>query len=179
MGGSIYQQVMGEAYEKLEKPLQVFHRQSESFTLEGKADIANGEGLLAKIARGFFGFPNARTDCPLTVTIGITEEGEHWDRSFDGKRMYSFQELGTGREAGLIVERFGVITVGLAIVENEGQLELMPRNWRFLGLPMPNFLLPSGRMFEHGANDRFNFNVEIRLPVVGPVVSYRGWLKQP
>ena len=176
VGGSIYQQALGAAYEKLDKPLQEFHRKSGSFAMEGKADISNGYGLMAKIVRSVFGFPSARTECPLTVTIGITDKGEHWERRFNGKRMYSFQQPGRGRDAGLIVERFGAISVGLAVAENRGRLELVPRNWRFLGVPMPNFLLPSGRIFEHGANDRLNFNVEIRLPIVGPVVSYKGWL---
>ncbi len=179
VGGSIYQQVLGEAYEKLEKPLQDFHAARESFAKAGKADISNGKGPLAKLVRLLFGFPQARKDCPLTVNIGITEKGEHWDRRFDGKRMSSCQELGNGRQTGLIVERFGAVSVGLAMVENGGRLELIPRSWRFLGLPMPKFLLPSGQIFEHGANDCLNFNVEIRLPVVGSVVSYKGWLRRP
>jgi hypothetical protein len=50
------------------------------------------------------------------------------------------------------------------------------RRWRLLGIPMPRFLLPTGAAREHADGGRFNFDVEIRLPLVGLVVAYRGWL---
>ena len=179
VGRSIYEEILGEAYGRLDKPLQDFHRESVSFSMQGKADITNGKGPLAWLVRSVFGFPAAHQGCRLKVNIGITQKGEGWERHFNGKRMYSFQELGRGRDAGLIVERFGAVSVGLAVVENAGHLELIPRSWKFLGLPMPKFLLPSGRIFEHGTNGQLNFNVEIALPLVGQVVTYKGWLMRP
>ena len=42
---------------------------------------------------------------------------------------------------------------------------------------MPRFLLPGGHAFETVDNDRFNFDVEIAMPLVGSIVAYRGWLQ--
>jgi hypothetical protein len=41
---------------------------------------------------------------------------------------------------------------------------------------MPRALLPQGNTYEHDAGGRFNFHVEIGLPVIGLIVRYRGWL---
>jgi hypothetical protein len=43
---------------------------------------------------------------------------------------------------------------------------------------MPNWFLPRGDAFEHAEGGRFNFHVEITLPLVGHVVTYKGWLEQ-
>jgi hypothetical protein len=41
---------------------------------------------------------------------------------------------------------------------------------------MPRSWAPGGEAYEHGADNRFNFHVEIALPLIGTVVRYRGWL---
>jgi hypothetical protein len=74
------------------------------------------------------------------------------------------------------MEGFGPLAFGLAIVEKSGELHLVPRRWNAFGLPMPDSLLPHVTAFEHGSDDRFNFDVTIALPLIGRVTSYRGWL---
>jgi hypothetical protein len=41
---------------------------------------------------------------------------------------------------------------------------------------MPRWLMPGGDSFETVKDGRFRFHVEIRLPLAGLVVRYRGWL---
>ncbi len=44
---------------------------------------------------------------------------------------------------------------------------------------MPRFLLPLGVAREYEADGRFHFDVPIALPLVGPLVHYKGWLTPP
>lgn len=54
---------------------------------------------------------------------------------------------------------------------------LVPRQWSFLGLPMPRLLLPKGTSFETERDGDFAFDVEIALPLIGRIVAYRGILQ--
>ncbi len=114
----------------------------------------------------------------MAVTVDLVPEGatERWTRTFDGRRFSSVQSSGRGRDRHLLVERFGGIAVAIALVVDAGRLLLVPRRWSFLGLPLPRALLPRGESFEAEEDGRFRFDVEIRAPVVGLIVAYRGEL---
>jgi len=111
------------------------------------------------------------------VTMAPEGDGERWTRDFAGRTFSSFQGPGTGRDACLLVERFGIVAVSLALVVGEGRLYLVPRRWSVLGVPMPAFLLPDGAAFEAQEAQRFRFDVEIAAPLVGLIVAYRGTLE--
>jgi Domain of unknown function (DUF4166)/Saccharopine dehydrogenase NADP binding domain len=175
-GRSIYEVVLGSAFQRLDAPLRAFHSAMSSFKMKGQAEIITGGGWAGTLIRKIFGFPAAKSDCPLEFDLTISAKGEVWQRRFAGKLMQSIQSLGSGADSGLIVERFGPVAVGMAVVEANGQLHLVLRHWRAFGVPMPKWLMPRGQFFEHGADDRFNFHVEIALPFIGSIVTYRGWL---
>jgi hypothetical protein len=43
-----------------------------------------------------------------------------------------------------------------------------------MALPAP--LVPRIEVFEHAADGRFNFHVDLALPLLGRMVRYTGWL---
>jgi len=86
--------------------------------------------------------------------------------------------LGSGREKHLLCERFGLITIALALVWNDEKLYLIPRRWRLGWLPLPAILLPRGDSFEQDDDGAFVFNVDISAPLIGRIVAYRGTLQQ-
>ncbi|HXJ92673.1 MAG TPA: DUF4166 domain-containing protein, partial [Terriglobia bacterium] len=100
----------------------------------------------------------------------------YFARHFAGKPFQSVQYEGRGRSAGLISERFGLATIGLAMVIDGDVLRLIVRRWSFLGIPLPSWLGPRGDNHERIVDGRFRFHVEIRFPFVGLVARYRGWL---
>ena len=102
---------------------------------------------------------------------------ETWSRRFAGRLMRSTQEEGTGRSAGLVVERFGPLAFGLAVVRDGGRLLILPRQWSLWGVPLPRALMPQGDGYEEERDGRFHFEVEIALPFLGRIVAYRGWLE--
>jgi hypothetical protein len=112
----------------------------------------------------------------VEVTFGVQDGREIWTRNFAGNAFSSVQFEGRGRSAGLLRERFGALTFGLALVIDDGKLRLVVRRWSVLGIPLPAFLAPVGETYESVEDGRFRFHVEIGFRWTGLIVRYRGWL---
>ena len=127
------------------------------------------------IAR-LFGFPTKGGTVPVTVEFAPDAKGETWTRNFGGQILRSHQSVGAGKEAYLLLERFGPITVAMGLDIRDDKMHLIPRHWRLFGIPLPRFLLPKGETFETERDGRFNFHVDIVAPIIGRIVRYQGWL---
>ena len=177
-GGSLYERVLGEAFEALPPRLRELHRPGSGRRWTGRAAVERGRGPVAALVSGIFGFPAEGADLPVEVRFDVDEAGrETWDRRFAGRLMRSTQEEGKGWDAGLVVERFGPLAFGLAVVRDGGRLLILPRQWAIWGMPLPRALMPQGDGFEEERDGRFHFHVEIALPLLGRIVDYRGWLE--
>ena len=126
---------------------------------------------------GLFGFPDAGNDIPVTVTFDAANGVEAWRRRFGTQGFLSTQRRGTGRSERLLVETFGPVSVALALVVAEGQLQLVLRRWSIFGLPLPRFLAPRSQAVEFERDGRFHFHVALSHPLTGFVMSYDGWLE--
>jgi hypothetical protein len=122
------------------------------------------------------GFPHAGTGIPVRVDFHREGGREVWRRNFAGKAFFSTQEEGRGCFERLLCERFGPFAFGLALVLDRDKLRLVVRRWSVFGVPLPLALAPRGEAFESADDGRFNFHVEIGLPLAGLIVRYRGWL---
>jgi hypothetical protein len=175
-GDSLYRQVLGSAFATLPPQVQALHHGSEPRRWHGVAQVRRGSGILARAVAAVIGFPPAAANVPVTVAFHPEQGGERWTRDFGGQRFSSWQRRGAGRNDALLMERFGLIDVALALVVEGNRLTLVPRRWFCLGIPLPKALLPKGNTFETEVDGRFVFNVEIAAPVVGLIVAYRGSL---
>ena len=175
---AIYDEVMGPALDGLAAPVRAFHRAASPVRFAGRASVVRGASPLAGIVAAMIGLPPAHADCAVVVDIDRDAQGvEAWRRSFDGKVFASRQEPGRGGWTGLMVERIGPMAFAYALHERGGALHLELRGWTALGMPMPAVLGPRATAFEHGADGRFNFDVDMALPLIGRLVRYRGWLE--
>ncbi len=174
----VHRRVLGSAYYTLPKIIQEIHEVSAEKTLSGKAKVDGGTNLAAKALRKLFGFPEAGTEVPVEVTFIKRREKEIWRRNFNGKRMQSVQYPGKRRWARHLIERFGPFSFTLALVASCQDLKLLIRGWSILGIPLPLFLAPRADACERASNGRFEFDVEIGLPLVGKIVHYKGWLTE-
>lgn len=176
--GPAYRQVLGSAFDALPEALQRLHQPGALAEWQGFAQVSRGSGRLAKVVAAIFSLPQAGADVPISLRMRTDAQGiETWQRNFAGRIMVSTQEAGQGRNAHLIVERFGPFAFGLALVVHPDRLSLLPRRWSFLGVPLPRTLLPKGESSERQIEGDFCFDVEITLPLVGPVVRYQGRLR--
>lgn len=176
-GASLYQRVLGSAYAQLPDSVQLLHAPGAPRRWRGTARVERGRGLLSRLLGTVFGFPAAGEGVPVSVEFAPEAWGERWTRTFAGRRFSSLQTQGSGRNEALLVERFGRVSVALALLVENGRLQLVPRRWSVLGLPLPHSLLPGDKSFEYEVDGRFVFDVEIGAPVVGRIVHYRGVLE--
>jgi hypothetical protein len=175
---SIFRQVLGDAISDLPAPIRELHNGSGISRFSGNASIKRGTGVLARIVGWLTGFPAANDNIPVTVEIEQQGSRETWQRDFDGHTFSSEMSINSGRFAGLMCERFGPSKFGMALVVDEDTLHYVARRWTFLGIPMPKWMMPAGAMYETVIDGKFVFHVEIRLRLIGHVVTYEGWLEE-
>lgn len=173
----LYQRIMSSAFQRLARPIQAAHTFDAGVTLQGQGTVWRSDHWLANTIANMFRFPPAMNDVPVTVSMTRdNRDREFWQRMFDDQSFSSTQEAGTGRSEGLLVERFGPLAFAMAVVEEEGGLRLVLRRWSAFGIPLPMWAAPKTDAFEHATAGRFNFSVDIALPLVGRIVRYEGWL---
>jgi hypothetical protein len=171
--------VMGTAYERLSAPLRRLHGLDGQPLHEGVAEVEGATNALGSLVARVFGFPRAGGAVHVALDIERHGDRQRWTRRFGGRAMTSVLEAGKpGSWAEHhLVERFGPLEFAAALVERDGGLSLHLRGWRAFGIPMPRFLMPRTEAREHAEGGRFRFSVEIRLPVIGRLVRYAGWLE--
>jgi len=175
-GMPLYRRLLGDAYAQLPAPIQAMHDLADTLVVEGVATIDRGKSIFARAIAAMVGFPPAGKDVPVQVLFTSRDGREIWRRTFADRSFTSTQEEGRGRFDRLMCERFGPFAFGLALVREADRLRLVIRRWSVLGIALPRALAPFGDAYESAEDGRFHFHVEIRLPVVGLIVRYRGWL---
>lgn len=172
----LYERILGSAWKDLPAKIRAMHQVQTTALAEGRASVERGRGYLARLAGAVVGFPAATADTPVRVRFDVAKAIETWTRSFGAETFHSAQFAGTGRDEGLLCERFGPLTFAMALVLKDGHLSLVLRHWRAFGIPMPMFLCPRSTAHESVEEGRFHFRVEIGHPLTGLIVRYRGWL---
>lgn len=176
----VYREILADAFEQLAPSVQALHDwlpQQSRKVYVGQAKIERGTHLLVGLIAAIFRFPKANHAANVQLEFCRQGQQEQWLRQFDGQSMPSVQYVGQGVHDRLLFERIGLAVFAMAVQVNAGRLHLHIRRWWWLGLPMPLWLKPRIRAFEFEDDQaRFNFFVEIALPILGLIVRYQGWL---
>lgn len=173
----VYRQVMAGAFDAMPDAWRAVHDlRAAALTVEGRAMVKRGRGLLARLVGAVVGFPRAGDDVPVSVRFERRGNAERWTRTFGGKAFASLQEPGQGRSVRLIVERFGPLAVAMSPTTHDGRISLIIRRFSLFGVPLPLWLSPTAAAHEEIVDGRFHFDVEIGHPLTGMIVLYRGWL---
>jgi hypothetical protein len=169
----LYQRLLGSAWESLPDSLKKLHTMQKA---EGRAKVELGKNPIAWLIAKIVGFPKAGDDIPVNVSFEKKKDGELWQRTFAGRSFSSFHVEGRGRSERLLSEQFGPSRFNQALVVAEGKLSFIVRNWSIFGIPLPRALAPMGNAYEQEVDGRFHFHVEIKMPLIGLIVRYQGWL---
>jgi hypothetical protein len=167
--------VLGDQFDRLPLEVRTAHG-GETLLLTGRANADVGPGWIPALIRTLFGFPRPGRDMPVSIAFSTDASGrDSWRRDFDGRRYSSTMEAGSGRRAGLLVERQQLFTwVFRLSVDAERRLILELVASAFLGIPMPGRLAPRCYAFETGADGRFTFDITVDSPVFGRLIRYWG-----
>lgn len=172
----LYRRLLGSAWESLPEPVRALHGTSASATVEGRADVERGRHPVARALARLIGFPPAGADVPVSVSFERSPQGETWVRRFGGHSFSSHHAIRGGRWRHLLVERFGPVSFGLALVVDENRLRFVVRRWALLGVVLPLRLAPVSLAWEGESDGLFRFDIDLSHPLVGRIVRYRGWL---
>ncbi len=174
----IFRRLLGSSWGQLASPLKRLHTGGADQRWSGSAHIERGQNWLARVVGALFGFPAAGTEVDVQVNLKPLPAGERWTRTFGGRSFSSFLSLGEGRSDKLLCERFGPFTFGLALVVEHEKLRFVVRRWQFCGISLPRFLAPAGDSYESEMDGHFYFHIEIKHPLTGLIVKYKGRLMQ-
>lgn len=174
----IFRKVLGERFGELPECVQALHGGAESSEWRGRATMRGARSPLGRLVARVFGFPSRDGETNVRVVISPVDRGETWVRTFGTKQFRSDLSLGKGRDAWLIRERFGLISILIALVWRDNKLWYVPRRWQLGSIPLPGFLMPSGRSFESDQHGDFAFDVTIEAPIIGLVAAYKGTLQR-
>ncbi len=173
--GTLYEQVMGPAFDQLPSAVRRFHRLSGQHELHGWVETDAPASLPARALAVCLGTPLKAASGPIRFQLDASSDRETWSRHFPSKSMNSTLSV-----SGLfLIESLGVTRLSFALAQVAGGLEMQLRSLRFLGVPCPSWLLPRVVAREHGDADRLEFRVQAVLPLIGVVAAYRGHLLVP
>lgn len=165
----------GARFTELHPRLRELHVYGGS--LVGDAEVGVGTGLGSWLGRRLARRLGVRIGGNrLRIDVRNDRDGLHWTRRFgDGGFVTSvFVPVGTIAE-GYFIERSGAVELRLGVDLVDGGWVWRQRGARLWGLPMPRGpRVQAGKRID---GDDYVFDVAIALPLVGPVLSYRGRLR--
>lgn len=174
-GASLFQSVMGEAFERLAPPLRRFHSLRGQQSLQGRVQTEAPATRVARwLARGL-GAPHEAMGGAIRFDLDAGPGLETWTRQFPQHRMCS-QLSGAGTQ---LVEQLGAVRLYFTLLEQGGALRMQLNGLQVLGVTCPRWLLPTVHALETGADGAVFFDVRAALPGLGTVAAYRGHLVLP
>ncbi|MGG6461872.1 DUF4166 domain-containing protein [Solilutibacter silvestris] len=172
---TLFQRLLGAEFFHLAPAIKTLHGRRGEFRYAGIASVRRGRGLpkalLARIAR----LPPAMEDAPIAIRFNASPESESWQRRFGSASMQTRLQA----RDGLLKERLGPCTFAYRLVRVDKELAWTVERARVLGIvPLPAKLFDGVRCRESQDDaGRYCFFVEARLPVLGLLIRYEGWLE--
>lgn len=167
----------GDEFYQLAPQLQQLH--SLGGTLKGPVEVLYGKGVAGIIGRRLakkLNIPTARHH-DFSVAISHHANGLHWHRVFNQtQEMKSvFTPVGN-KTKGFWLEQTGRLHLKLTVDIIDGGWYWKILGYRFLGLPLPAWLLPKSIAYKFIDDDKYRFYVAFTAPILGMLFSYGGLL---
>lgn len=166
---------LGAAWGGLPPAVRKLHDGGTS-NARGEARIQGDGRWRARLARIIVGLPAPADGVALVLEIRAHAAGETWLRHFGQQAMRSELARST-RHAHALEERLGParLTFGFEVVD--ARLHWIAREVRVLGIPLPLRWFRGMRASCGEEQGRYTFDIDVRLPLVGRLVAYSGWLE--
>jgi hypothetical protein len=172
---TLFQSALADRWAALPPEVQALHSVQDVESFSGTARVTRGTSIIARFAAWFFGFPPAAGNVPVTVTKTRTGSGEIWERNFDGRVFRSY--CTPASEPYRYRERFWLFNYEQDLPVEGACMRLPVRRGWFLGVPLPQILLPGSDSREYASDGAFHFDVALSAPLGGGlIVRYRGQL---
>jgi hypothetical protein len=168
-GANALQACLGNAFDRLPETVRRAHL--GKIRLTGDARVTRGSAF-ANVLANVMGLPAA------SEVIEMSVEGEHlpdrmiWNRRFGDRRFESCFRLQQDR----LIESLGPFRLQLRLEVRDRRLRYVLERVTLFGVPVPRRLAPDLEAWEGEREGRYEFAVEVRLPIIGRLVRYEGLL---
>ena len=174
---SLHRRVLAEGFESLPEAIKRIHGQEGPRHLTGRVDVQCNQTLAGRFLLSLLRLPRPGEDLEARILLEPSGQGERWHRRF-GADSFSSRVVPDKRTPGRIVETMGGVSAVIALQTIPDGLRWEVASLTFLGVPLPRAVAPTTRATERQVGGRYHFEVSIRLPLLGPLISYRGWLQR-
>ena len=156
---------------ELPEPVRHLHLAPGGTRFKGRALVARGTHPLARLMAAAARLPPSG-EVEVNVRIDLEGPTEHWHRRFGMHVMPSR----LWAQGGLLRERLGAVVFDFVLTADAAGIHWRVAGVRALGLPLPARWFEGVTAIESARGDRYAFEVRATLPVIGPLVHYRGEL---
>lgn len=168
----LFPTVLGDAFPGLPACVRALHVGSGLW--RGEATVERGQGALSRLCAWLTRLPPEGAH-PVVVDIVAERDGERWTRRYGSSHAMP-SRLWIARDA--LCERLGPVTLRYRLTVENGAIVWRVTGIRILGLlPLPAHWFTGVEPRESDDDGRYRFDVRARLPGIGLLVHYRGWLE--
>lgn len=172
---TLFQQALGAAFYSLAPALRQLHGVRGQARYAGTATIERGSGPLARLCARLTHLPASASDLPTTVLFTADAGREIWRREFGSQRMQSTLVY----RDGLLHEHLGAARLRFFLHARDGALWWQVDGVRVFGwLPLPARWFDRLVCREREWQGRYEFLVDLTLPVIGRIIRYEGLLQR-
>lgn len=172
---TMYQKLLGARFDILPKPIRAMHLGVRRAT--GLADIKRGTSLLAQLICRIARVPQSGEGVVVETAFTPIDNGERWTRSFNGEEFHTELRIANRGAEPELTESFGLLRFRLRMAVHEDGVDLIPEGVSMFGIGLPRFLCPGAVGLERVRDGKYRFDVSVRAPLAGELVSYSGWLE--
>ena len=171
----LFPRVLGPAWEGLPVSVCRLHG-GQRAQARGIARVTGDLHWRARLVRAIAGLPSPAEAIVLMLEIRPHAMGESWLRCF-GQRPMRSELAGSTRLPDMLEERLGPARLTFAFEVVDARLHWIAREVRVLGITLPSRWLRGMRASCGEEQGRYAFDIDVRLPLVGRIVAYSGWLE--
>ncbi|WP_188797622.1 DUF4166 domain-containing protein [Dyella nitratireducens] len=172
---ALFPALLKNAWHDLPGPVRSMHGSAPRILARGKADVEGDGNAVVRALRCLLKLPSPGPEQTLEVCIERRGNHETWTRRFAHGRMQS--TLRHDASATHLLEQLGPVTLRFTLCPDAHGIAWHLNGARMLGMPLPRRWL--GTVLSHSGehNGRYAFTIDTRLPWIGRLVAYRGWLE--
>ncbi len=172
---ALFPGLLGERWHQLAVPVQQMHGDAPRVLARGTADVEGATNPPIRWLRHLLGLPEPGLQQALEVTIERCGTSEIWTRRFASKQMRSVLDRVT--DVPLLSERLGPISLRFELHRDGEAIDWQLHGARMFGLPLPRALFDEMLSRSGSQDGHYAFHIDTRLPLLGRLVAYRGWLE--
>ncbi|MCX7512671.1 DUF4166 domain-containing protein [Frateuria sp. STR12] len=172
---ALFPALLGQHWHALAAPVRRMHGEEAWVRARGSVRVEGAGHLPARVLRRWLGLPEPGAGQALEVTIERHAGHEIWTRRFASGCMRS--RLAASPDRLRLHERLGPVTLRFELCRAGDAIDWRLCGGRLLGLPLPRAWLGSVLSRSGAQGGRYAFRIDTRLPLLGRLVAYRGWLE--